>query len=382
MTNNQLAWNLYHGYENYKEKSLTHRRFKHSDLIPLIDRLKNKNIFRVNKVGESVQGRDIFSIAIGNGQRKILYWSQMHGDEPTATAAIFDVFNLFSIEEHFKEFKDNLLKDLTLIFLPMVNPDGAEVFERRNNLRIDLNRDAIKQESPEAKLLYSVFNSIQPEFGFNMHDQDRDYTAGYSKKNTAISFLAPPPDHHSTVDKSRTKSMLLISELYNILSQMIPGHLSRYADDFEPRAFGDSFAKSGSSIILFESGTWQDDREKQFLRKLNFISILTAAKSIAEESFRKQDIDTYHLIPENKKFMMDFIIRNVQIRKEEKVFNIDVGINFDEINTSDAKGFYYKAKIEDIGDLSIFKGFKEFNANGLTLEAGKHTHKFLTQSMK
>lgn len=372
MTHNiQFAWNLYHGYENYKENSITHRRFKHSEIIPLIKQLKNKNFFRVNKVGESVQGRDIFTITIGKGAKKIFCWSQMHGNEPTATAAIFDIVNFFLAEEHFKEFKQHLLNSVTLYFMPMVNPDGAELFERRNNIQIDLNRDAIKQETPEAKLLNNVFYSIRPEFGFNLHDQDSEYSAGVSSNYTALSFLAPPIDFYKTVNESRIKSMLLICELYNILSEIIPGHVARYEDDFEPRAFGENFAKTGSNIVLIESGTWIHDREKQFLRKLNFVVLLTAFKSIAEDSYLKEDIDTYHSIPENKKLMMDFIIRNVLITIEEQNYTVDVGINYEEVNISRTNEFYYKAKIEDIGDLSVFTGFKELDATGLTLEPGK-----------
>ena len=44
----ELAWNLYYSYENFKEQSLTNRRFKHSDIVPLIERLKNKKIFKVD----------------------------------------------------------------------------------------------------------------------------------------------------------------------------------------------------------------------------------------------------------------------------------------------------------------------------------------------
>jgi hypothetical protein len=51
----QLAWNLYHSYENFKEQTLTNRRFKHSDIVPLIERLKNSKIFKVDKVGKSVE---------------------------------------------------------------------------------------------------------------------------------------------------------------------------------------------------------------------------------------------------------------------------------------------------------------------------------------
>ena len=369
--NNQLAWDLYHGYENYKEKSLTHRRFKHKDIITLIEQLKNKNIFRVNKVGESVQGKNIFTISIGTGLKKIFCWSQMHGNEPTATASIFDIFNFFLAAEHFKEFKNYLLNNVTLIFMPMVNPDGAEVFERRNSLQIDLNRDAVKQESTEAKLLYEVFNSINPAFGFNLHDQGNEYSAGNSPNCAAISFLAPPADDDKSVSENRTKSMLLICELYNVLSAIIPGHISKYQDDYEPRAFGDNFAKTASCVVLIESGAWKGDREKQFLRKLNFITLLAAFKSIAEDNYLKEDIDTYYSIPDNKKTMMDFIIRNARIIKDGKSYSVDIGINYEEINIPNTNEFYYKSKIEDIGDLSTFTGHKEFDARGSILEAGK-----------
>ena len=104
--NIQFAQDLYHSYENYKERTLTNRRFKHSDILPLIEQLKDKDIFGVSKVGQSAEGRDINMISVGRGSTKIFLWSQMHGDEPTATAAIFDIFNFFLVENDFVEFKN------------------------------------------------------------------------------------------------------------------------------------------------------------------------------------------------------------------------------------------------------------------------------------
>ncbi len=367
----QFAWSLYHGYENYKDKHLSNRRFKYSNILPLIHHLKNKNIFTVKKAGESEEGRDIYLISIGSGDKKIFCWSQMHGDEPTATASLLDIFNFFLTENHYTEFKQFLLDKTTIYFMPMVNPDGAELFQRRNIFEIDLNRDAAQKQSPEAKILYSVFEEIKPHFGFNLHDQDRAYAAGLSGKSAAISFLAPPFDYAKTKNESRTKSMKLISEQYNLLSEFIPGHISKYQDDFEPRAFGDSFAKSDSSIVLIESGGWCDDREKEFLRKINFISLLTSFKSIAEESYLTEKIETYESIPNNEKLMMDFIIRNITVRKFQTKYVVDIGINYEEININNNHSFYYKAKIEDIGDLSVYSGYKELDATGLSLVLGK-----------
>ena len=163
--------------------------------------------------------------------------------------------------------------------------------------------------------------------------------------------------------------------IYLILSEFIPGHIAKYQDDFEPRAFGDTFAKSMTSVILIESGGWHNDREKLFIRKLNFISLLTSFKCIAEESYRDELIETYLSIPENEKLMMDFIIRKVTVVRDENEYILDIGINYEEINIDRNRNFYYQGKIDDIGDLSIYSGYKELNAEGLTLELGKTSDK-------
>jgi hypothetical protein len=367
----QFAWSLYHGYENYKDKHLSNRRFKYSNILPLIHHLKDNSAFTVKKAGESAEGRDVYLISLGNGDKKIFCWSQMHGDEPTATAALFDIFNFFLTENHYTDFKHYLLDKTTLYFMPMVNPDGAELFQRRNIFEIDLNRDAAQKQSPEAKILYTAFDEIKPEFGFNLHDQDRAYAVGLSGNSAAISFLAPPFDYAKTLNKGRTNSMKLISEQFNLLSEFIPGHIAKYQDDYEPRAFGDNFTKSGSRIVLLESGGWQDDREKEFLRKINFISLLTSFKGIAEESFLTEKIETYQSISNNEKLMMDFIIRNITVRMFQTKYIVDIGINYEEVNINQNHNFYYKAKIEDIGDLSVYSGYKELDATGLTLVLGK-----------
>ncbi len=369
--NIQFAHDLYNSYENYKESTLTNRRFKHSDILPLIEQLKDKDIFGVSKVGESAEGRDINMVSVGIGSTKIFLWSQMHGDEPTATAAIFDIFNFFSAENHFTEFKNHLFEKTTIYFLPMVNPDGAELFQRRNIFEIDLNRDAIRQQTPEGKLLKEVFDSLKAEFGFNLHDQSREYSAGNTFKTAAISFLAPSPDYNKTLTPVRENSMKLIVEMYKTLSEFIPGHIAKYSDDYEPRAFGDNFTKWGTSTVLLETGGWIDDREKQFLRKINFIALLSAFKSIADETYTTEDLNTYSSIPDNEKLMIDLILRNLTVKNGGHEYKIDIGIDYEEININDAAEFYYKASIEDLGDLSVFHGYNEIDLNGYRVEHGK-----------
>ncbi len=253
----------------------------------------------------------------------------------------------------------------------MVNPDGAELFQRRNIFEIDLNRDAVRQQTPEGRLLKEVFDSLKAEFGFNLHDQSREYSAGNTFKTAAISFLAPSPDFNKTLTPVRENSMKLIVDMYKTLSEFIPGHIAKYSDDYEPRAFGDNFTKWGTSTVLLETGGWIDDREKQFLRKINFITLLSAFKSIADESYKTEDLNNYSSIPDNEKLMIDLILRNLTVRNSGYDYKIDVGINYEEININGARDFYYKAQIEDLGDLSVFHGYDDVDLNGYTIEPGK-----------
>jgi hypothetical protein len=367
----QIAWDLYNSYETFKEQTLTNRRFKHSDIIPLIEQLKNKKIFKVNKVGKSVGGRDIYLISIGTGKTKVFLWSQMHGDEPTATAALFDMFNFFSDENTFAEFKKFLLSNLSIYIIPMVNPDGAEEFQRRNIVEIDLNRDVLRQQTPEAQILKNVFDSLQAEFGFNLHDQGRNYAAGNSFHPASISFLAPSPDFEKSLTPPRKKAMKLISNMVTVLNEFIPGHIGKYSDDYEPRAFGDNFTKWGTGVVLLESGGWRGDREKQFLRKINYIALLSALNSIASGSYANMDLSVYESIPKNEELMLDVILRNLRMKKNNNEYRIDIGINFNEVNVNGAKDFYLKAEIEDVGDLSVFSGYDEFDLSGYFVEPGK-----------
>lgn len=369
--NIDLAQNLYSNYETYRENNLTHRRFKHADILPLINEVKRRGIFSVEKAGQSVEGRDIFLLSIGRGKSKVFLWSQMHGDEATATMALFDIFNFFHVNDGLDSIKKAILDNLTIYFMPMVNPDGAEVYQRRNNFEIDINRDVNRQQTPEGVILRRTFEDLKADFGFNLHDQSTRYSVGKSNKFAAISFLAPSLDHEKSIDSVRENSMKLIGELYKTLSHFIPGHISKYRDDYEPRAFGDNFQKWGTSTILIESGGWKGDIENQFVRKLNFITLITTFYSIASKSYKHESTKTYDQIPPNEEYIFDLILRNLKYKKDKTEILIDLAVNRNEIGFNEAKEFYYSSTVEDLGDLSVFFGLEDFDFKGYELLPGK-----------
>jgi hypothetical protein len=372
----EFANDIYFRYESYLESSLKHRRFKHADVRSLINKL-DPEIFKVSTAGKSLDGKEIFSVKAGKGKYKILCWSQMHGDESTATMALFDVMNFLAADDNLNGIRSYILKHLTIHMIPMLNPDGAETFSRRNFSGIDINRDAGRLATPEAKILDNLVKKLKPQFAFNLHDQDTHYTAGKCFKSAAISFLAPPFDQDKSVNHVRMNAIKLISRLFKITSTMIPGHIGRYPDDFEPRAFGDNIQKSGASTILIESGGWADDIEKQFIRKLNFIILLTGFKSIAEGSFKEESPDIYETIPINEIYLFDLLLRNLTFIKDGKISELDIGINSEEYTDKSGTGYFTRAVIDDMGDLSIYYGYIELDLKGYEVSAGRtYKHEF------
>jgi len=363
----EFAAGLYYNYFQYKEELFRTKRVKHSDIIKLINGLDN-NIFVVSNQGESYCGREIKLVTAGKGKKKIFMWSQMHGDESTATMAIFDIFNFLSGKDGFDSVRKKIFDNASLYFLPMVNPDGAEQFRRGNYLDIDINRDAIRMQTPEGKILRNTFDLIKADFGFNLHDQNIRYTSGNSHKTATISFLAPLFDERGTINVTRGNAIKVINGLIHIMNNYIPGHIARYEEDYEPRSFGDTFQELGTSTILVESGGWKNDREKQFIRKMNFILLLTAINGIVDDDYENESFDLYNNLPLNKESLYDLILRNLRIKDQNKVSIIDIGINNTEEFDENSGNTNIISSIEEIGDLSNFYGTEEYDFEGYYAE--------------
>ena len=352
-------------YELFKEQELPNRRFKHTKLIELLDKFKNNSTFNIQQIGESVEKRSIHLVKIGTGKISVLLWSQMHGNESTATRALFDLFHFFASDE-FEDFKKEILSKLTLYIIPMLNPDGAERFRRRNAIDIDPNRDALALQSPENRLLKKVRDQINADWGFNLHDQKPWYTAGNTKNPATIAFLAPAYNFAKDINEKRGDAMRMIAFMADFMGKYIPEHIAKYNDDFSARSFGDNMQKWGTRTILIESGGHRNDRERHVARKINFIGLLASFAAIADNSFNKFNIQDYVNIPENvSENIFDLLIRNASLVYENQTFKMDIGIILNEIETQ--TGFDFQSEILDIGDLSRNFGYHELDATNLTI---------------
>lgn len=342
-------------FQEYKEQSISGRYITNKHIEPLFKKLSN--LFTVNAIGESVLQKPIYSVRIGTGKIKILMWSQMHGNESTTTKALLDIFNfLESDSEIAKKIKENC----TLLCIPILNPDGAELYTRENANEIDLNRDAINMSQPESIFLRNSFNDFKPDFCFNLHDQRTIYAAGNTTNPATVSFLAPAYNETREVNKTRNKAISVIVDMNNELQKYIPNQVGRFDDTFNANCVGDTFQSLNVPTILFEAGHFPGDYEREETRKYIFIAMITALKTISENQHENDVIDNYLNIPQNKVSFNDFIYRNVRIICNSLNIIITFAAQYTEV--LDNGKIILEAIITEIGENLITNGHIEYDA--------------------
>jgi len=85
--------------------------------------------------------------------------------------------------------------------------------------------------------------------------------------------------------------MQVAALLIQAMDPLVRGHIAKYDDTFNPRAFGDLMGAWGASTVLIESGAWAGDPQKQYLREANFVGILNALDAIATGRYTRYDPD-------------------------------------------------------------------------------------------
>jgi hypothetical protein len=343
-------------YKTYKEQSLFHRYIHNKTILPLLKKLPS--IFKVDEIGKSVKGKSIFSITLGKGNKKVLIWSQMHGNESTTTKAIFDVLNTINASN---PCATSILENCTIMIIPILNPDGALAYTRLNANDVDLNRDAQALTQPESKVLRQVFNTFTPDFCFNLHGQRTIYNVEKSNNPATISFLAPAQDEACTITKGRKIAMEIISEMNSMLQKEIPNQVGIYDDAFNINCVGDTFQSSNVPTILFEAGHFKNDYLREQTRELIYLSLLSSLDYISINSINGSNYKSYFNIPKNDNRFFDIIIRNAKVQLENREQLVDIGVLYEERLINEKVKFI--PIIEKISDLSAYYGHKEVNAN-------------------
>jgi hypothetical protein len=323
--------------------------------------------FFFERVGTSLEGRSINMVSVGSGPFRVLLWSQMHGDEPTATAALFDIF------EYFQRHKTDpvvqrILSSLTLYVIPMLNPDGAERFQRRNAQGIDVNRDALSLQTPEGRTLKAVRDRFNPRVGFNLHNQGWGTSVGDPPKPASISLLSVAYDKPRSDNAGRRLTKKLCAVIRDALEPFASGQIGRYDDEFEVRAFGDNLTLWGTPVVLIETGGFPSADPDPPLIRLNFVGILSALDALATGAVERADPKRYESLPMNESKLFYILVQQATVVSGTGAppFTADIGIaaNRRVRAIEGERRIQMQANISDLGDLRTYGALRSIDARG------------------
>nr|WP_263328461.1 M14 family zinc carboxypeptidase [Neobacillus sp. Marseille-Q6967] len=206
------------------------------DIIKLHQTYKNE--IEVKKIGTSHFGRGIYAVKLGSGSRNIVIIGTHHGREWMTSMLVMKKLEMYADAYHKREdvggIPTDILNDVSIWFIPMLNPDGVTIqqhdvhlfpekhqkrlvrmnngsrhFERwkANGLGVDLNRQYpagwkdlkrkpnrpsykfYKGKKPvqaaEVKALIEFIRKINPEIAAAYHSAGQEiFWSYYNGKNT------------------------------------------------------------------------------------------------------------------------------------------------------------------------------------------------------
>ena len=215
-------------FQTVAEKSEFKSTSDYNDVKIFIDKLKKSSHYiRIENIATTTEGREVPLLIIGNplpkspkeliNDKRIIIYIQadIHAGEVEGKEAA-----LMFVRDLLKEKNPEILKNVILLICPLFNADGNEkispqnrtyqngpvngVGVRYNGQFLDLNRDAMKAESPEVRgVLTNVFNKWDPAVFMDCHTTD----GSYHVEPTTFCWMVNPNGDNSLITYMRDKMM-------------------------------------------------------------------------------------------------------------------------------------------------------------------------------
>jgi hypothetical protein len=161
----------------------------HRELGVELARIERVSAGKVNveQIGRSNRGREVWSARVGTGRKAVLITSEIHGNEKTGTDAILQLLDWVGTSDSAKA--KRWRSELTIVAIPKMNPDGAEL-DRRGN---DMTWQEVVAQFPQ-------LSTSQPAWNYYTGSQQGD---DYSKRpgfdvnrdyNPDLNYLPRPQD--------------------------------------------------------------------------------------------------------------------------------------------------------------------------------------------
>ncbi|HPW26932.1 MAG TPA: M14 family metallopeptidase [Tenuifilaceae bacterium] len=203
----------------------------HSEVMAYVERLqKTSKFLRVEKIATTTEGKDLPLLVIGNpvpkdpkdlhGRLVVYIQANIHAGEVEGKEA-----SLMFARDLVAKRDPELLKHLVVLICPDLNADGNDrisklnrtyqngpangVGERQNGQWLDLNRDAMKLESPEMRgVVANVLNRWDPAIIVDCHTTN----GSYHQEPVTFTWMMNPNGDRELIRYMRDRMMPWVSQ--------------------------------------------------------------------------------------------------------------------------------------------------------------------------
>ena len=129
----------------------------------------SRGAVEVASAGQSGEGRQLYYATVGDGPDVFWLQARIHGNELHSTEAALQI--LRSLGSSGSAEARRIRDALTVVVIPMYNPDGATANIRQSTTptRTDLNRDWENFVQPESRAFYALWERMQPRLALDLH---------------------------------------------------------------------------------------------------------------------------------------------------------------------------------------------------------------------
>ncbi|WP_221567961.1 M14 family zinc carboxypeptidase [Alkalihalobacillus sp. TS-13] len=133
----------------------------HDELSERLGEIENSSNGRVDVevAGYSNQEREIYTATVGTGEKVLLLQSEIHGNEKTGTAALLNILQYLGSNNSPEAKK--IREEVTIVAMPMVNPDATELNRRGN----DLSWNEVVEDFPQ-------LSGIEPSWNYYTYQNE------------------------------------------------------------------------------------------------------------------------------------------------------------------------------------------------------------------
>ncbi|WP_313810539.1 M14 family zinc carboxypeptidase [Glutamicibacter sp.] len=271
-------------------------------------------------IGQSVKGRDLYvaKYLSDPSNPTVLFLTQQHGNEQLTTEGALEVIKHLGTGR-----MANTLKNINILIVPMLNPDGAmgdvdfdlsdyiasgdRHLTRYNANNVDINRDHVAKTQPEIQALHNnVLSAYDIDYMIDLHHQGTRSAVDGKLVSGSILYPTTPDVKPEVLEGSKR----LGSIVYQNVDATGWGHLGKYVG-----GTANTIARNGIaaqydiSTLLFEMRGMSDhsnpeyvlgQKSNGYLRQQTILTLESVIKAISDGSVETADTSFWDTLPEQE----------------------------------------------------------------------------------